>query len=145
MPYSSPLSQLGCGVGLRVAEEWGRPGLQSKVEAKQEGPGARGLHQIPGLPRPAQGEGWDLHRTRPAAPRQPHRRGSGAGGDGAGVSGGWGVLTILEVAGAVSGPVPAPRPGPLRTCRNGCNRGCRQGVLMGLCGSSPTCRPRPRG
>ena len=92
VPYSSPFSQLGCGVGLRVAEEWGRPGLQSKVETKQEGPGARGLHQIPGLPRQAQGEGLDLHGPRPAAPRQPRRGDAELGRGCAGVSGDLGCL-----------------------------------------------------
>lgn len=115
VPYSSSsFAQLdfGVGVGLRVAGERDAPGCKAKWKGSRRGR-ARGLHQIPGLPLQALGEGSDLWGLGPAAPRQPRRGATSHVGEGVCecFQRLW-VLTVLEVAGAISGPVPAPRPGP---------------------------------
>lgn len=70
------------------------------------------MHQIPGLPLQAQGEGSDQRGLRPAAPRQPRWGPTELGKGCAAAPCDLGVLTVLEIAGAITGPVPAPRPGP---------------------------------
>lgn len=127
VPYSSPLSQLGCGVGLVVAEEWGRPGLQSKVETKQEGPG-RAVCTNPGL------LGWRRGGMGSARISRLPRPGSHVGetrswGDGARGLARLGVLTILEVAGAVSAGT-CSQAWAFRTCR--VVIGVVVGVLIGV-------------
>lgn len=93
----------------RVGDAWGcRPMWKGSRRGQ-----ARGLHQIPGLPLQAQGEGSDLWGLGPAAPWQPRRGATSHFGEGVP---GWflilGVLTVLEVSGAIAGSVPAARPGP---------------------------------
>lgn len=110
-PYSSPFTHGDCGVGFRVTEEWGWPGLQSKVERKQEGPGAR---FAPDSRAASAGAGGGMGSARTEACRaQAATSGSHGVGEGVrGFSGDLGVLTVLEVACSISGPIPAPRPGP---------------------------------
>lgn len=113
-PAPGPFMSLTLHPSRNRATESRRPGeaqgCRAKWKESRRGQ-ARGLHQIPGLPRQAQGEGSDQRGLRPAAPRQPRWGATELEKGCAAASCDLGVLTVLEVAGAVSGPVPAPRPG----------------------------------